>query len=67
MTRDRSEREVNSDAATQESGNRVVECVKLDPPPKDSDRLVWNSGDPTAWNNQVIMIVTIDSTPQVLA
>lgn len=38
----------------------------VDPPPKGMERPVWNSGDPTAWNSQVMVIATIDSTPQGL-
>ncbi|KAJ5356394.1 hypothetical protein N7517_011003 [Penicillium concentricum] len=62
MCRDRSRTEVNSDAATQ----IIRKSLDLsNAPPKDSNR-VWNSGDGTAWKSQVMVIATIDSTPQGL-
>lgn len=49
-----------------EVGNRVSSRLTSQPATKDSNRLVWNSGDPTDWNSQVIVIAIIDSTPQGL-
>lgn len=64
MARDHGGKAVNSDAATQGVGNRVSSRLTSQPATKDSNRLVWNSGDPTDWNSQVIVIAIIDSTPQ---